>query len=313
MPLRSNAINADSRVCQWINQREALHHFATYAGMTQSQQHIKPLHWYVACRLVLEGGFHPDDITPRPPFSVTTKSGRSYLNFDPTLANGSERTILGGLKTKNVDVVVTKEGIGPVLAISCKGMTGAFRNLTNRMEETIGECTNLHITYPALVFGYMFVVRANRAVVALADDLEPTQTPARQLLANDIAVRDGGEPVESIIRFHSALRELTDRRGIRDDVSRYEAVTLAMIEMTDGHAGYVLSEFPPHDSPLRLEQFFQTLYLRYEERYVFGAPDLKSITRRLEWASRSPAFGSATLEEVAFPELNYEIRMDIES
>ena len=41
-------------------------------------------------------------------------------------------------------------------------MTGAFRNLTNRMEETIGECTNLHITYPALVFGYLFLIRANR-------------------------------------------------------------------------------------------------------------------------------------------------------
>ena len=43
-----------------------------------------------------------------------------------------------------------------------QSMNGAFRNLTNRMEETIGECTNLHITYPALVFGYLFIIRANR-------------------------------------------------------------------------------------------------------------------------------------------------------
>jgi hypothetical protein len=313
MPLRRNAINGDSRICQWINQREALHHFAMYAGMTQSQQHIKPLHWYVACRLVLEGGFHPDDITPRPPFSVTTRSGRSYLQFDPTLATGSERTILGGLKTKNVDVVVTKEGIGPVLAISCKGMMGAFRNLTNRMEETIGECTNLHITYPAMVFGYMFVIRANRTMVALAEGLESEETPARQLLANDIAVREGGEPVESIFRFHSALRELTGRRGIRDDVSGYEAVTLAMVDMTDGHAGYILDDFPPQDSPLRIEQFFQALYLRYEERYVFGAPDLKSVTRRLEWASRSPALETALIDEAPYPVLDYEARVDVES
>jgi hypothetical protein len=28
----------------------------------------------------------------------------------------------------------------------------------------------------------------------------------------------GGDPIESIIRFHSALRELTGRRGIRNDV-----------------------------------------------------------------------------------------------
>ena len=58
--------------------------------------------------------------------------------------------------------MINKDGLGPVLAVSCKGMTGAFRNLTNRMEETIGECTNLHITYPALVFGYLFVIRANK-------------------------------------------------------------------------------------------------------------------------------------------------------
>ena len=38
--------------------------------------------------------------------------------------------LLGGLKTKNVDVVVTKNGLGPVMAVSCKGATRAFRNLT---------------------------------------------------------------------------------------------------------------------------------------------------------------------------------------
>ena len=52
----------NSRVCQWIGQGDALRHFATYSGSTQSQQHIKPLHWYVACRLVLEGGFRPEEI-----------------------------------------------------------------------------------------------------------------------------------------------------------------------------------------------------------------------------------------------------------
>ena len=30
------------------------------AIQTQSQEHIKPLHWHIACRLVIEGGFHPD-------------------------------------------------------------------------------------------------------------------------------------------------------------------------------------------------------------------------------------------------------------
>ncbi len=297
------------RVCQWVNLQQALRHFATYSGPTQSQQHIKPLHWYVACRLVLEGGFHPDDITPRPPFAVVAQRGNSALQFAPNLATGSERTILGGLKTKSVDVVVTKEGIGPVLAVSCKGMTGAFRNLTNRMEETIGECTNLHITYPAMVFGYLFIIRANRAAAVVAEIAEDERLPARTLAANDIAVQRGGEPVEAILRFHAALRELTGRRGIHNDGSRYEAVALALIETTGAHTGEVLEGFPPLDSPLRLGQFFQTLYLRYEERYLYGAPELKAITQRLAWSPQSPVFRHTGSDDSRFPGLDFAPRL----
>ncbi len=59
---------ADSAPCEWIDQAEAFRRFATHSGGTESAKHIKPLHWYIACRLVLEGGFNPDHITPRPPF-----------------------------------------------------------------------------------------------------------------------------------------------------------------------------------------------------------------------------------------------------
>lgn len=310
-PSPERAISATSRVCQWVNLRQALRHFATYTGPTQSQQHIKPLHWYVACRLVLEGGFHPDNITPRPPFTVVTRRGENALQFAPNLATGSERTILGGLKTKDVDVVVTKEGIGPVMAVSCKGMTGAFRNLTNRMEETIGECTNLHITYPAMVFGYLFVIRANRAAEIIAELGTEERVPARTLTANDIAIQRGGEPVEAILRFHAALRELTGRRGIRNDGSRYEAIAVALIETTGVETGEVLAGFPPHDSPLRLEQFFQTLYLRYEERYLYGAPELRAITQRLAWSPASPVFSHTENKPSEFPELDYDPRLAV--
>ena len=292
--------------CQWTSERGALNHFATYTGTVTSQQHIKPLHWYVASRLVLEGGFRPEEITPRPPFEARKRAGGWQLTYDPTLAGGGEATVLGGLKTKNVDVVVNKPGLGPVLAVSCKGMTGAFRNLTNRMEETIGECTNLHITYPALVFGYLFVIRANRQIEQAAEVAgeAAAATPARQLQANDIAMAQGGEPVESIIRFHSALRELTGRRGIRNDVSRYEAVSLALVEMADADLGTLLPGFPAPDSPLRLEQFFKTLYLRYDERFVYAAPDIKKTTGRLEWAPDSPA-----LQPGAGPEIDFPVRL----
>ncbi|WP_081907260.1 MULTISPECIES: hypothetical protein [Luteibacter] len=311
MDRRDKAVDDTIPRAQWINAREAMYHFATFDGATQSQMHIKPLHWYVACRLVVEGGFHPDDIMPRPPFRVKTVGGKNFLEFDPDLGGNGERTILGGLKTKNVDVVVTKDGIGPVVAVSCKGMQGAFRNLTNRMEETIGECTNLHITYPALVFGYMFVIRANRVTADVTSDaFDEHAAPVKQLKMNDIAVREGGAPVESILRFHSALSELTGRRGIREDVSRYEAVSLALVSPDEPEAGSPSLDFPHATSPLRFEQFFSNLYLRYEERFLLGAPDLKSVTRRLQWEADSSAFASSLLQPFnSIPDLDYEPRI----
>ena len=301
--------------CEWINGREAFRRFATHSGGVQSARHIKPLHWYIACRLVLEGGFRPDEITPRPPFAIEEEPARGrsgtrfLLRHMPSMGGGGEQVILGGLKTKNVDVVVTKPGIGPVLAVSCKGVTKAFRNLSNRMEETIGECTNLHITYPAMVVGYLTLLRANRTI---ADALEAPETGAaapegadaeavetdvssnagqmEQIVANDVAILPNGKTAESIVRFHAALSEMTDRGGIRDEISRYEAIAIALIEPKGEQAGTVISEFPPPDSPLRLENFFQTLYQRYEERFVFGAPLLaeRGLTNRLEWSAQSP-------------------------
>lgn len=286
----------DAKSCQWTNQAGALSAFAEFTGKTQSASHIKPLHWYVASRLVVEGGFDPDDIVPRPPFRVQRRLGKPpLLHFEPDLARGGERTVLGGLKTKNVDVVVTREGIGPVLAVSCKGVTGAFRNLTNRMEETIGECTNLHITYPALVLGYLVLLRANRLVEralddadAVADELTDAPEGTKALASNDIAMTEGGAPVEMIIRFHNALRQLAGRRGIRNDVSRYEAIGFGLVEMHGDTKGALLASYPNSDSPLNLEGYFDTLYARYDERFVVSAPDLAKVTRRCEWDPASP-------------------------
>jgi hypothetical protein len=227
----------DKKGCEWISRADAFRRFAGHKGGTQSAQHIKPLHWYIACRLVLEGGFDPEHIRPHPPFVVTpgTRKTGPRLSYDPSKGDFAEEVVLGGLKTKNVDVVVTNPRLGPVMAISCKGVTKAFRNLTNRMEETIGECTNLHITYPALVLGYFAVLRANRT---LKDALEAPDDPdeveeddgsgapdleklapsligddasavvsdgTSDIEANDIAILKDGSPAYGIVRFHNAL------------------------------------------------------------------------------------------------------------
>lgn len=273
------------------SQAEAFRHFATFDGPTQSQRHIKPLHQYVATRLVLEGGFAPDELHPRPPLEAGRGRHANRLSFAPERATSSEATILGGLKTKNVDIVATKDGIGPVLAISCKGMTGAFRNLTNRLEETIGECTNIHIGYPMLVFGYLFIAQGRHA--------------DQDTSATDVAITAAGRPVEALVRFHAALTEMTGRLGVRNDMSRYEAVAMALVDVRSEQAGQLLDMFPPSDSRIRLESFFDTLYQRYDERYVVGAPQLRARTRRNVWAPDSPA-----LVPGAPPPLDYAIRTD---
>ena len=67
--------------CEWVSLRAALAHFVTFRGSTQSQRHIKPLHWYVACRLVVEGGFDPDEtrfdthLLGRKSFEATQRMG----------------------------------------------------------------------------------------------------------------------------------------------------------------------------------------------------------------------------------------------
>lgn len=324
---RKGGIKKTETPCQWISAADAFRQFATHAGGTQSARHIKPLHWYIACRLVLEGGFHPEDITPRPPFDVTKMGGRRtryVLSYDPARGGGGEQIILGGLKTKNVDVVVTKPGVGPVVAVSCKGVTKAFRNLTNRMEETIGECTNLHITYPALVLGYIVLMRANRTIEdaleaptldADEDAAEDSQQanvrpPNETIAANDIAILPGGSPTEGILRFHEALKEMTLRRGVRDEISKYEAMALALIEPKGPEAGSVLSGFPKPDSPLQLRTFFSTLYQRYEERFVYGAALLadRGITRRYEWDPTSPIF-IRPVGEHDWPPFDFEPRL----
>ena len=293
--------------CEWLSLHTALARFVTFGGATQSQRHIKPLHWYVACRLVVEGGFEPDEIVPRPPFRVIRKAGRPSLVHEPSLGGGGERTVYGGLKTKNVDVVVTKEGIGPVLAVSCKGAIGAFRNLTNRMEEAVGDCTNLHIAYPPLVCGYLFVMRANRAEEvgrAPAPAESGPNPPARPLADNDVAIDGDGRPVEAVRRFHAALRELAGRRGIRNDASRYEAISLALASTQPERSGEISDDFPDPGSALRFERFFDALYRQYDERFVYAAPDLGKVTARREWNPASPAFDAA-----AMVDLRYEPRI----
>jgi len=279
---------------RFLQLASALQEFVTVEG-TQAQAHIKPLHQYVTVRFVLEGGFLPDEITPHPPLRVETRGGRKQLVFALEAEDEREQTLLGGLKSKAVDVVVSKEGVGPILAISVKGTGNAFRNLTNRMEEAIGDSTNLHIMYPGLVYGFLHFLKANR-------EGDP------QLAPNDVALTASGEPVSAIRRYHDVLLGLSGRRLVRDDYTRYEAVGLGMVVPRGESRNQLLSTFPPQDSPLHFARFFDTLYSVYDLRYTYMASSLAKL-RRVEWDENSPALRAIGSPEALSSQLGYTVRL----
>ncbi|MBI4664167.1 MAG: hypothetical protein HY735_35675 [Verrucomicrobia bacterium] len=284
----------ESRLPRYLRLESALARFINVLE-TQGQRHIKPLHQHIAIRLVIEGGFHPDEITPHPPLVVEGGGGRQRLVFDASVERENEQTVLGGLKTKDIDVVVTKPSVGPVIAVSVKGTGGAFRNLTNRMEEAIGDSTNLHIMYPGLVYAFLHVLKAHRAGTA---NLSP----------NDIAVAADGEVVQSIRRYHDVLLGLAGRRLVRDDYTRYEAVALALVESSPKTAGTLFSSFPLGDSPLGIMPFFETIYRIYDLRFPYVAASVAGL-KRLDWDAASPALTCFGSEDQIAARLGYRPRV----
>ncbi len=287
MPIR------EPEPCRWTSLDDALRNFVVTTESTQSQRHIKPLHWHLACRLVIDGGFLPEDVTPKPPFRaevVGRSPPRFLLHHDPSVATGGERVVLGGLKTKQVDVVVCKRGIGPCLALSAKGARSAFRNFANRMEEAAGDCTNLHLAYPALVCGFLVVLSANRCgpVPASIRHLVSPDSEGN-LKAADTALDAKGKPVAMITRFHDALCGLADRAGPRDSETRYESIGLVLLLSDEGREGTVFDAYPNVEIPLHYGPFFERVLRAYDQRFVYFAPELGSITQRVAWDPDSPA------------------------
>lgn len=50
-----------------------------------------------------------------------------------------------------------------------------------------------------------------------------------------------------------------------------------------------------------LDQFFNTLYRRYDERFIVGAPALAARTRRRVWDPDSAILQDSTLAELEYP------------
>jgi hypothetical protein len=248
---------------------------------TQGQEHIKPLHRHFAMRLVLEGGFFPDDITPHPPFEFKKIAGRNQLSFNEVLGSNSEQTVFGGVKTKQIDVVVTKRNVGPVIAISFKATQNAFRNLTNRMEEAVGDCTNLHLRYPSLVYGFYHVLLANR----LSQVGEHRLVRSKQ----DVSIDETGNILPQVMRYCKAIEALSDRKSQFDEPSAYEAVAIDFVESAPTIIGQSFEPAVDTIDSVHRDSFLQKLLEIYDFRYPFMGESIAGM-ERVEWDENSPLF-----------------------
>jgi hypothetical protein len=232
---------------------------------TQSQKHIRPVHSYCATRLVLEGGFPPEWVVPRQGFASQKVSNSEYkLLVSPEAEDTSEHRVLGGIKYKDVDVTVLVPGLGPALAISGKSTGNAFRNLTNRMEEALGECTNVHLMYPGLVFGFLHLIR-----FAKESEVGNVQ---------DASFDEHDNPLPAIQRYHDVMLALSGRSTITDAGMRYEAVGLLVYRCTPSGPS-IWKAYPPADSPVHFSKFFERLYDLYDLRFGYPDPDGPNIRK----------------------------------
>jgi hypothetical protein len=247
---------------------------------------------------VIEGGFLPEELSPTPPLRSDHRDGTWRLSFDPTAQSKSEQIVLGALKSKRIDIVVAKEGIGSVLAVSVKGTSKAFRNLVNRTEEAIGDCANIHIMYPGLVYGFVHFLRA-------------TDKTDRTLKPNDILLQDDGGVLPAVRDYARILEGLTGRKLVRNDYSTYESVALGLLRANavEGESP-LLREFPGSNSPLSLDAFFTTMYRVYDLRfsYTYTDPGVKHLAR-VVWHQDSPALVSLRSRKLVKGSIGYAPRV----
>jgi hypothetical protein len=226
------------------------------------------------------------------------RSGAHHLLFEPGAESNREHIVLGALKSKRIDIVVAKSVVGPVLAISVKGTSKAFRNLVNRTEEAIGDCANIHLMCPGLVYGFVHFLKGT-------DPSDPSVGP------NDVSLDPEGNVLPAIDAYARILQGLAGRKLLRDEYSRYEAIAIAILSsQRSKHGDVLLAGFPPGDSPLSLASFFASLYQTYDFRfpYTYTDPALRHLARA-EWHPDSPAIRRAVGPRGPGLMLDYEPRV----
>jgi hypothetical protein len=163
---------------------------------------------------------------------------------------------LGGHYLKNVDVTLHASTSGPLLSVSLKSMLSSIeKNVNNRWEEAIGDAANMHARFPMLVFGYL---------VILPTVTRPIQRAGARAESSERIIAEDGTPTALAAGLMKKLSAARGRKSATDLPSYYEEIAVAVF---DANPPYALHPtFPSIESGLRIEEFFDRLVERYQER-----------------------------------------------
>ena len=154
------------------------------------------------------------------------------------------------------------------MGISAKSTGNAFRNLTNRMEEALGDCANIHMMYPGFVFGFLHFLK----FAAPGESAPP-----------DVSFGKENRPLDKITRYHDVLVSLAGRTTITDPAMRYESVGLVVLSLLP--VQYVKKSTRHHAQPKsHYSRFFERLYSIYDLRYAY--PDSSGKSHRKNWTTK---------------------------
>jgi hypothetical protein len=178
-----------------------------------------------------------------------------------------------------VDVSVIVPNVGPALGISTKSTSGAFRNLTNRMEEAPGECANIHMMYPGFVFGFLHLIRFARV--------------SDGVTVQNASFQPDNSPSKALERFHNVLSTLAGRSMITDPEFRYEAIAM-LVYRCNGQGAEIWPHYPPPTSPIHFSKFFPRLYELYDLRFSYPNPKSDNVRKlwRLKDLESKPEYDS---------------------
>jgi hypothetical protein len=153
--------------------------------------------------------------------------------------------LLGGYLPKEVDVCLAVPNSGPLLAISVKSqMSSIVKNTINRFEEYVGDATNLHTRFPMLVLGFMMLIPVDRETFV------------------------DGKPTDGLLRIGALLERSNARLEVTAPSGSYEVSCLLLTDFNE-KPPQLITTYPPQNSSLRAEAFFDKLLDLYRRRNQF--------------------------------------------